>query len=61
MNGFRETALRTNERTNGRTNERDSLGLFSANRRETKKLANFNERISIKMQKTSVFQPNGQI
>ena len=34
MNGFRETALRTNARTDGR----DSLGLFSANRRETKKL-----------------------
>ena len=26
----------TDERTDGRTNERDSLGLFSANRRETK-------------------------
>ena len=44
-NGFRETALRTDgrtdertdERTNERTNGRDSLGLFSANRRETKK------------------------
>ncbi len=28
---------RTDERTNGRTNGRDSLGLFSAKRRETKK------------------------
>ena len=28
---------RTNERTNERMDERDSLGLFSANRRETKK------------------------
>ena len=41
MNGFRETALRTDERTDGRTNGRDSLGLFSANRRETKKIKNF--------------------
>ena len=41
MNGFRETASLTNERTDERTDERtngrDSLGLFSANRRETKK------------------------
>ena len=28
MNGFRETVWRTDERTNGRTNERDSLGLI---------------------------------
>ena len=32
MNAFRETASLTDERTD----ERDSLGLFSANRRETK-------------------------
>ena len=31
------TDERTDERTDGRTDERDSLGLFSANRRETKK------------------------
>ena len=35
MNGFRETASLTDERTNGRTNERDSLGLQRF-RRETK-------------------------
>ena len=41
MNGFRETVtnLWMEERTNGRMNKRDSLGLFSANRRETKKFA----------------------
>ena len=36
MNGFRETALRTNGRTDGRTDGRDSLGLQQL-RRETKK------------------------
>ncbi len=36
MNGFRETALRTDERTNGRTNGRDCLGLKRL-RQETKK------------------------
>ena len=35
MNGVRET-----ERTDERTNECDSLGLFSANRRETKTFDN---------------------
>ena len=36
MNGFRETASHTDERTDERTNGRDSLGLQRL-RRETKK------------------------
>ena len=48
MNGFRETA----SHTNGRTDERESLGLQRL-RRETKKLANSNNRLKKKFKKNS--------
>ena len=50
INGLEDISGRTDARTDGR----DSLGLKRL-RRETKKLANFNERIVKKMPKTSIF------